>query len=221
MKPGNFFQAVLWDMDGVIVDTYNGHLVAWKQALAEAGVDFTEETFLQTFGMNNRLILTHVFGHEPDETLLSQISERKEELFRREMKNTVKVLPGVIDWLGKFKAWGVKQAVASSAPQANIDAILDEFLLREYFDADVAGEKMRGKPYPDIFLLAAERLGANPAECLVIEDSVAGVDAAKQAGCTCLAVLTTNQARALAQADLVIRDLSCLSEDNLLQLRIR
>ena len=218
MKPGNLFDAVLWDMDGVIVDTYHGHLVAWKQALAEAGVDFTEETFLQTFGMNNRLILTHVFGREPSETRLSQISNRKEELFRRDMKNTVKVLPGVIDWLGKFKTWNVRQAVASSAPQANIDAILGEFSLREYFDADVAGEKMRGKPYPDIFLLAAERLGANPAECLVIEDSVAGVEAAKKAGCACLAVLTTNQGEALAGADLVIEDLTRLSEQELLDL---
>lgn len=209
------FEAVLWDMDGVIVDTYEGHFLSWKQSLDEVGQEYDEETFRTTFGMNNRLILNKIFGRTLEEDFMQKISDRKEEIFRRDIKGRVQTLPGVMDWLRRFEKMGLKQAVASSAPQANIDALLDELSIRGFFQAEVAGATLKGKPDPAVFLLAAKLLGVDPARCLVIEDAIAGVEAAKRAGCRCLAVLTTNPAEALTRADLIIQDLTSFNKEML------
>lgn len=206
-------QAVLWDMDGVIVDTYEGHYVSWKQSLEEVGQPFDEDTFRRTFGMNNRLIMATVFGRELEEDFIQKVSNRKEEIFRRDIKGKVQTLPGVLDWLERFKIMNLKQAVASSAPQANIDALLTELQIRDYFKAEAAGSTLKGKPDPAVFLLASKLLGVDPHNCLVIEDSIAGVEAAKRAGCQCVAVLTTNQASELSRADLIVKDLSVFTEE--------
>jgi HAD superfamily hydrolase (TIGR01509 family) len=158
--------------------------------------------------MNNRLILQTIFGRKLEEDFIQKVSDRKEEIFRRDIKGKVQTLPGVIDWLRRFEKMGFKQAVASSAPQANIDALLDELGIRGFFLAEAAGATLKGKPDPAVFLLAAQLLDVDPARCLVIEDSIAGVEAAKRAGCRCLAVLTTNPAEALTLADLIVQDLS-------------
>lgn len=210
MSEEKVLQAVLWDMDGVIVDTYEGHFVAWKQSLDEVGQAYDEDTFRRTFGMNNRLIMATVFGRELDEAFIQEVSDRKEELFRRDIKGKVQTLAGVLDWLEQFKRMNLKQAVASSAPQANIDALITELNIRVFFQAEAAGATLKGKPNPAVFLLAAKLLGVDPRNCLVIEDSIAGVEAAKSAGCQCVAVLTTNQASDLTQADLIVKDLSYL-----------
>ena len=208
-------KAVLWDMDGVIVDTYEGHFLSWKQSLEEVGQPFDDEIFRTTFGMNNRLIMATVFGHEVEEKFLWQVSDRKEELFRQGIKGLVQTLPGVKEWLERFKQMGIKQAVASSAPQANVDVLLTELELHGYFQAEISAAKLKGKPDPAVFLLAAEKLGVDPHDCLVIEDAIPGVEAAKRAGCKCVAVLTTNPAEALSKADLIVKDLSFFSENHL------
>ena len=205
-------------MDGVIVDTYEGHYLSWKQSLEEVGQSFDEEMFKKTFGMNNRLILATVYGRELDEEFIRRVSERKETLFRDDIKGRVQALPGVKEWLAKFKEMELKQAVASSAPQANIDALITELGIRHYFAAEAAGATLKGKPDPAVFLLAASLLQVDPTDCLVIEDSIAGVEAAKRAGCQCLAVLTTNQAGELAGADLILQDLTCFTEEMLANL---
>ena len=91
-------------MDGVIVDTYEGHFISWKQSLDEVGQSYDEDTFRRTFGMNNRLIMATVFGRELDEDFIQKVSDRKEEIFRRDIKGKVQTLPGVLDWLEQFKA---------------------------------------------------------------------------------------------------------------------
>ncbi|EKD88318.1 MAG: HAD-superfamily hydrolase, subfamily IA, variant 3, partial [uncultured bacterium] len=144
-------EAILWDMDGVIVDTYEGHFVSWKQALDEVGQTYDEDTFRRTFGMNNRLIMAHVFDGELEEAFIQKVGDRKEELFRRDIKGKVQTLPGVVEWLERFKGMNLKQAVASSAPQANIDALLNELKIREYFKAEAAGATLKGKPNPAVF----------------------------------------------------------------------
>ncbi|MBA4376430.1 MAG: hypothetical protein C0401_09700 [Anaerolinea sp.] len=173
------------------------------------------ETFRKTFGMNNRLILNTVFGRELEEDFIQQVSDRKEALFRQVIKGSAELLPGVADWLERFEHMRVRQAVASSAPQANIDALLDELGIRGYFQAEAAGATLRGKPDPAVFLLAAQLLGVEPVNCLVIEDSIAGVEAAHRAGMKCVAVLTTNPAEKLAEADVIVKDLTLLDEETL------
>ena len=201
-------KAVLWDMDGVIVDTFDGHFRAWKRIFKELEHPFSLEDFRRTFGMNNRGIFRTLLGYDLPEEEFQPLSERKEAYFREDIRGEAQLLPGVGEWLERFAGMGVKQALASSAPQANIDALLDELEIRRWFGAIASGATLRGKPDPAVFLLAAELLGVAPAECLVLEDAVAGVEAASRAGMKCVAVLTTNPAEALAGADVVVTDLT-------------
>jgi len=212
------FQAVLWDMDGVIVDSYDGHFHAWQRTFNELGHDLTEDEFARTFGMNNRLILYTILNRTLPEDEFQAVSDRKEEYFRSSIRGSAQLLPGVADWLERFKTMGIKQAVASSAPQANIDAMLEELGIRGYFQAEAAGAAIRGKPDPAVFLMAAEMLGTPPHACLVIEDAIAGVEAARRGGMKCVAVLTTNSAEKLSAADLIVKDLADLTPQALVNI---
>ncbi len=116
-------------------------------------------------------------------------------------------------WLQRLQEAGARQAVASSAPMANITALIDELGLRPYFNAIVPGADLPGKPEPVLFLKAAQALGLQPEDCVVIEDAIAGVAAAKRAGMKCIAVMTTNPAEALSAADLIVEGLDALPED--------
>jgi len=197
-------QAVLWDLDGVITDTGELHFQSWLPPLAEHGITYTREMFNVTFGMNNAGILTTLLGHPPEPELFTAISDRKEQLFRDSVRGRAQTLPGVRDWLERLQASGIRQAIASSAPQANIDALVDELGLRAYFGAIVSGFDLPGKPDPAVFLKAASLIQVPPENCLVIEDAVPGVQAAKRAGMKCLAVTTTNPRSALSQADVIV-----------------
>jgi phosphoglycolate phosphatase-like HAD superfamily hydrolase len=139
-------QGVIWDMDGVLVDTGEFHFQAWSQALSEQGIPFSRELFRTTFGMNNAGILEVLLGRTPPPELLAEISDRKEHLFRQAAQGHAQPLPGVLAWLERLKAAGTRQAIASSAPPANIDALVDELSLRGYFDAIASGFDLPGKP---------------------------------------------------------------------------
>jgi beta-phosphoglucomutase family hydrolase len=206
-------QGVIWDMDGVLVDTGEFHFQAWSQALPEYGIPFTRELFTATFGMNNAGILTMLLGRTPSPELLAEISDRKEQLFRQAVRGHVQPLPGVLAWLKRLKAAGMRQAIASSAPPANIDALVDELGLRDYFDAIASGFDLPGKPDPALFLKVACLIGVPPERCVVVEDAVAGVEAARRAGMKCIAVTTTNPAHALNEADVVVEHLDALPLD--------
>lgn len=208
-------KAILWDLDGVIVDSFDGHYRAWQRLFTELGEPFTLDDFRRTFGMNNRNIFKTLLARALPEEEMQRLSDRKEQFFRDGIRGTCRLLPGVVDWLERFDRLGMKQAVASSAPQENIDAHLDELDIRGWFEAVVSGEKIPGKPDPAVFLLAAQLVGVVPDNCLVIEDAVPGVAAAKSAGMRCLAVLTTNPPEKLAQADMIVQDLTALTYEML------
>ncbi len=205
--------AVIWDMDGVLVDTGEPHYITWRDTLADEGIEYSREQFRATFGMNNHGVLTYVLGEHPDPEFAERLIEKKETEFREIMRQGIEPLPGVVDWLTRFKEWGYKLAVASSAPQANIDVQVDGLGIREYFDAIVSGAGLPPKPNPDVFLQAASEVGVSPENCVVIEDAVAGVGGAKAAGMACIAVMTTNPREKLAAADLILNDLTELSEE--------
>jgi beta-phosphoglucomutase family hydrolase len=205
--------SVLWDMDGVLVDTNEFHFRAWHEVLAEYGINLTREVHQQLFGMNNTGILSRVMGDRLTPELFSEIDDRKEKRFRAAIRGHAQPLPGVRTWLQRLKDAGARQAIASSAPLANIDALIDELGLRTYFDAIVPGADLPGKPEPVLFLKAAELLDVPPENCIVVEDAVAGVAAAKRAGMKCIAVLTTNEAEALSAADLIVERLDVLPAD--------
>lgn len=206
-------KGVLWDMDGVLVDTGEYHFQAWVAVLSEYGIAFSRSFFQDTFGMNNEGVLTTLMGESLTPELLAEISASKEKAFRDAVWGKVQPLPGVVDWLKHLQGTGYCQGIASSAPRENIDALVDEMRLRSYFKAIISGVDLPGKPEPHIFLKTATHLGVPPEQCIVVEDAVAGVEAAVRAGMKCIAVTTTNPAQALAAADVVVEHLSDLEAD--------
>jgi len=200
--------AVLWDMDGVLVDTEPFHWQAWEKLSREAGFPMSYEDFQRTFGWRNEEILRELLGPNIPDQRVAELGDRKEELYRDAVRGRVKPLPGAIELLRKLREAGVRQAIASSAPRANIELILEELGIKGDFDAVLCEQDVeRGKPDPQIFLQAAGRLGVVPSRCLVIEDAVMGVQAARRAGMACLAVTTTHPAEGLREADEVVASL--------------
>jgi beta-phosphoglucomutase len=204
--------AVGWDLDGVLVDSGEAHRAAWIALGREINRPFTDADFLRTFGMANPDIF-RVTWDITDPTDVAAWSERKETLFRDQAR-ALHPLSGAVELVRALRAAGWRQAIGSSAPRANITLLLDVLGLAGQFDAIVSGDDItRGKPDPQGFLLAFERLGVPPARGFVIEDAVAGVQAGKAAGAQVVAV-TTTRARAdllAAGADLVVDHLTALN----------
>jgi beta-phosphoglucomutase family hydrolase len=211
-------RAILWDMDGVLVNTGEYHYAAWKKTFDELGIPFSKEQFRTAFGMNNTGILETICGKKLPPAQEREISERKETLFREAVKGNAKLLSGVEQALKNLSLWNFKQAIASSAPPQNIEVLVQELQIAKYFDVIVSGHDIPGKPAPAIFLTAAQQLRLKPENCTVIEDSVAGVEAAKNAGMHCIAVTTTNKAEILSKADLILGSLTELKKELLVEL---
>jgi HAD superfamily hydrolase (TIGR01509 family) len=208
---------VLWDLDGVLADTGELHFQSWVMALDEIGIPLDREKFRHTFGMNNNGILSILLGHPPEPLFLARVSDRKEGLFRQMVRGKVRPLPGVRTWLERLKTMGYRQAVASSAPMENIDALVDEMQIRPYFSAIVSAFSMPGKPDPAVFLEAARQIGIPPKQCVVIEDAIPGVEAAHRAGMKCIAVTTTNPRKDLSMADIIVDSLEELNAEHFTQ----
>lgn len=198
-------RAVIWDMDGVIVDTAPYHFSAWQEAFQKRGTKYTEEDFLRNFGRRNDAIIRNILGGGISQSELDTISEEKEEDFRKKVRQNIKPLPGAIKLMKLLIEHGFKMALASSAPIKNIKIQTEGLGISDWFQSIISSEDVtEGKPSPQSFLLSAQRLGANPKNCVVIEDAVAGVTAAKRAGMRCLAVTNTHPKRNLMEADLVV-----------------
>jgi len=197
-------RAILWDLDGTIVDTKDCHFHTWQITLEKHGFSITRSAFEMNFGRNNITSLPNYLGFQPDAELAAEIIMNKETLFRQLAQREVTLVPGVEAWLASANAKNIDQAIASSAPMENIRDVLTHFNLETYFELFVSGVDLPAKPEPYIFVQTAEQLGYLSQECLVIEDSVAGVKAANSAGMKCVAVTTSYQRHKLASADLVL-----------------
>jgi len=204
----NAFRAVIWDMDGVIIDSAEEHRQAWQRLAHEEGVRFSDADFWSTFGRRNDDIITLVWGAQSPGRL-QELADRKEAYFRALIRDSAAPLPGSIELLRGLHEAGFAQALASSAPVENIRLISDVLGLGHYLTALVSGETVaHGKPAPDIFLKAAGELGIVPTQCLVIEDAVAGVQAAHAAGMRCIAVAGDRDLPGLREAELMVRSLT-------------
>lgn len=215
MKSTSF--GALWDMDGVLVDSGEFHYQSWVTALEEHGFSLDRRRFRETFGMNNAGIIRLLLG-ESAEGLEDAISKRKESIFREEIRGRATLLPGVSRWLDIFRRHGFRQAVASSGPPANIEAVIEELMIGPFFDALVSGADMPGKPEPHVFLEAARTIGVSPSHCVVIEDAIPGIRAARNAAMSCIAVTTTNPRESLTEADVVVDTLEQLDQGTLCDL---
>jgi beta-phosphoglucomutase family hydrolase len=205
-------EAVIWDLDGVLANTASYHLSAWQEIFSKRGVKFTEEDFRRSFGQRNDTIIKNTLGEQTTQGEIEAIAEEKEATFRRMIGQKIKPFPGAVELVYSLRRQGVKLAIASSTPIENIRLITSSLGVANCFQAIVTGHDVtEGKPSPQVFLLAAKRLGAEPENCIVIEDAVAGVTAAKRAGMHCVAVTSTRSRQSLKQADLIVRTLEEIS----------
>ena len=208
---GSKLAAVIWDMDGVIADTASYHFQAWQTVFPRRGATFTIADFRHHFGQRDDTIIRDTISGLTDEEVYA-IADEKEAAFRREAAPKVKALPGAVALIKLLYKRRVKMAIASSAPIENIELITARLEIGSYFQVIVWGREVaEGKPSPLVFLLAAQKLLVAPEDCVVIEDAVAGVAAARRAEMKCLAVTNNHSWESLRQADLIVDSLETVS----------
>jgi beta-phosphoglucomutase len=204
--------AVIFDVDGVLTDSYDAHFQSWQRMFGEIGVQFTDEQFRSTFGRTNRDIFNELYPGQMNDEEARRLGDRKEELYRKIVSETFKPLPGAVALIDALRTAGFKLAVGSSGPPENIALTLEKLGRAERFDATVTGRDVqRGKPDPQVFLLAAERLDVRPERCAVIEDAPQGIEAANRAAMTSIAVTGTATRDKLSHARLVVDSLEQLT----------
>lgn len=193
-------QAAVFDLNGTLVDDIRFHFQAWKALGERVGFAMDEAIFQSCNGLKNEDIFPRLLGREVGPSLLEALGREKEEHYRALYRPHLAPVRGAVELLSVLRGRGVKLAVASSAPIENRAMVLDGLGWNETFDVVVANEGLRGKPEPDIFLAAAERLGIEPKACLVFEDAVNGVVAARAAGMNVIGVTTNVPAESLRTA---------------------
>ena len=193
---------VLFDWDGVVIDSSSQHERAWERIAAERGLFLPEGHFKAGFGKKNEVIIP-ALGWARENADIAELSFRKEEIYRELVaEEGVMILPGAEGLLEALKGSGIPRALASSTPRENLDALFSATGLDRFFDAVVCGSDVKhGKPDPEVFLSAAALLGLGPDRCVVIEDAHAGIEAARRAGMKVLGVATTNTLESLAGCD--------------------
>lgn len=203
-------RAVIFDVDGVLVDSWDAHFRSWRDVLREHGLDMSEDEFGRTFGRTSREIIRSFWGDEVDDATARAIDDRKEALYRDLVRDAFPVMDGAVTLIDALRAAGFVLGVGSSAPPENVVLSLEGLDRREAFGAIVTGRDVtRGKPDPQVFQLAAERLGVAPRQCAVIEDAPAGIRAASAAGMANVALLGTATRETLLEAG------ACLTVESL------
>lgn len=205
--------AAIFDWDGVIIDSGQLHAQSWRLLAAELGKSVAADSFIRGFGMKSGRIIAEIHRWATDPAEIARLERRKEELYREIVaRSEMTPLPGVVEWLERLNRAGVPCAVASSTHRLNIDAVLDRIGLRHDFREIISAEDVeQGKPNPEVFEKAAERLGIAPARCVVFEDAHVGIEAGHAAGMKVVAVATTHAIEQLSAADLVVRRLDELT----------
>jgi beta-phosphoglucomutase family hydrolase len=203
----------IFDWDGVIIDSARLHEESWHQLARELGKTIAPGSFIRGFGMKSARIIEEIHGWATEPEEIARLTNRKEALYREIVKRSrIEPLPGVVEWLHRLNEAGVPCAVASSTQRLNIDAVLERIGLRRAFRAIVSAEDVtHGKPAPEVFEKAADRLKLPAGRCVVFEDAHVGIEAAHAAGMKVVAVTTTHSVGELRAADLVVRQLDELT----------
>ncbi len=208
--------AVIFDMDGVLIDSYEAHFQSWIDLARETGKKFNREDFTWAFGRTSRETVVKYWGSDLSPERVAQLDDRKEELYRVIIADKLPVMPGVMALMDDLHRNGFKMAVGSSGPPENVYVTVDQ-LGRSRFDAIVTGKDVKkGKPNPEVFLTAAKKLGLEPNHCAVIEDAPAGIAAAKAAGMVAIGMTSTGRTRTeLVAADVIVGTLTELNADKI------
>lgn len=204
----NRIHALIFDCDGVVVDSNRLHVETWRETAAAHGYPMADPEHIGKCGLRTIAVIRDLLRWPVDEEEAVRLGEEKESRYRDRIRaGGIAPIPGVRETLEKAAAMGIPCALGSSAPPENARLCLDALGLARFFRAVVTGgDVARGKPHPDIFLAAAEKLGVPSEECLVIEDAPAGVEAAHRAGMRAIALLTSHTPEELSAADAVVRD---------------
>jgi HAD superfamily hydrolase (TIGR01509 family) len=205
---------VLWDLDGTLIDSAGHHWIAWRETLAAFGRSVTPGDFASSFGKRNDEILYALFGQEIEAEWIERVSEAKEQAYRRLLRERgLELLPGALSWFERLRSAGWRQALASSAPRPNIDAVFEALAaLGQYLELAVSADEVgHGKPDPAVFLEAARRLALPAERCIVVEDAPAGLEGARRAGMRSIGVLSLHHPR--LEADVVVPSLETLDTD--------
>ena len=200
--------AVIFDMDGVICNTNPFHAKAFHAFFDKYGISASEEEFQEhMYGKHNSYILKHFFKKDFTTEEIIKLEEEKESLFREIYKGNIEPLPGYMEFLSTLKSKGIKTAIATSAPQKNLELIAAELDLAPKMQSILYSEKItKHKPDPEIYLKTAENLGVAPKNCLVFEDSHSGASAGLNAGMKVIGVLSTHTKDQLPKCHYYIND---------------
>jgi HAD superfamily hydrolase (TIGR01509 family) len=218
-------KAIIYDMDDLMVNSDPLHIVAWEKILQNFNKKFTdipEEIRSKFIGMRVIDISKSIIEILHLDTDLESFYNERINIFLDIVKNDLEEMPGLIYSLQLFKSHNFKIAIASSGAKQYIDLVLDKFDIRKYFDVIISGDCVSiGKPHPETYLVASEKLGLNPRECVVLEDATNGIEAAIQAGCKCIAIINTNTVpQNYSKANLVLNSLNDITLENIDSLNI-
>jgi beta-phosphoglucomutase family hydrolase len=207
----------IFDWDGVVIDSSPHHEKSWERLAAETGFILPPDHFKKGFGMKNTFIIPELLKWAEAPEDVHRLSLRKEELYRElVVEHGIAPLPGVTQWLDELRRYGIPCAIGSSTERRNIDTILNVLGIGHYFSAVVSADDVsHGKPDPEVFLTAAQRIGCDPAYCVVFEDALVGIEAAHRGGMKAVGVATTNPIELLSAADLAVHRLDELSVERL------
>lgn len=201
-------KGVIFDLDGVLIDSGWAHKQSWYDLAQKEGYEMSDEFFYGTFGMQNYQILPLLAGKELSAEEIDTLSDWKEQRYREIFSEGIKLTQGAERLLNELKDEDFLLAIGSSAPKDNLDFVMEKLKLEKYFDALVSKENViKGKPSPDTFLTAAKILELKPENCVVIEDSIPGIEAAKAAGMQVIALTTTRDREELTDSDVIVNSL--------------
>jgi beta-phosphoglucomutase len=207
-------KAVIFDVDGVLIDSYQAHFKSWLEMFGEHGESFTEEQFRKTFGRTSRDIIAALHGNDLTIAEMDAWDDRKEALYREIIRQEFPANDGAGELLDALRAAHFKLAVGSSGPPENIALTLECLNRAALFSAVVTRvDVTRGKPDPQVFLIAGERLGVPPDQCVVVEDAPAGIEAANRAGMASVALTGTATRDELSHARLIVESLRELTPE--------
>ena len=206
-------QAVIFDMDGVVVDNNQYHILSWGKFFEKYNKKLDESEIKKwIYGRTNIETIMHVFGKDIRSDEVYRLVDEKEELYRQMYAMEIKPAKGLIDFLKNLKSQNTKIGMATSAPRKNVDFVMDTLDIRNYFDVIIDAEMVKkGKPAPDVYLAVAKGLEVECMKCVVFEDSVSGIEAAREAKMFVIGVTSTLEKHELIDAQYFVGDFIDLS----------
>jgi len=213
-------KAVIFDLDGTLLDNNQIHFNAWKKYLKDNGMEISDEDFKKNIsGRTNQDAVAHIYKKDMSEEEASKYYLEKEEIYRKMYEKDIAPIAGLRDFLEDLNNHNITMAIATSGIQLNIDFMFEYVPIKKYFKKIInAADITKGKPDPEIFTKTAEKLHIPAENCIVFEDSMAGVKAGKAAGMKVVALTTSHTPEELNEADMVIKDYTEINFDRLMSL---